>query len=287
MAGDSDEVRAALALDLEGDARATVQTGDTARLGHSVLDDRDLAQANQAPRPLRDDLPTWSGRLAEAGRDWRDDHAFASALVRDHPDQSFGYAELAFAEMTPRPERALVAAQRAVALDAGNPRHWSLVTNALMALGRRQQAYAAAARTLERLREVPGSDATLEELAEPGAQLEALLDTGDPLAARARVYSPGNDGGAAPLWTDVPDRRTFSFAALSGNVERFEVRCERDRLEGPVEAGRTWSLPEGTSDCRVFVFGADGASFDFIEHNESESVDVAARSAVARSDVLD
>jgi TonB family protein len=147
--------------------------------------------------------------------------------------------------------------------------------------------YAAAARTLERLEQVPGSDATLEELAEPGAQLEALLNTGNPLAARARVYSPGNDGGAAPLWTYVPDRRTFSFAALSGNVERFEVRCERDRLEGLVETGKTWSLPNGANDCRVFVFGEQGASFEFVEHPETESVDVAARTAVARSDVLD
>ena len=147
--------------------------------------------------------------------------------------------------------------------------------------------YAAARRTLERLQNVPGSAPLVDELAESAARLGRLLAAAEPLAARARLYRPGDSIAGTPLWTYVPTRRTFSFDALSGNVERFEVRCERDRLEGPVKAGRTWSLPEGSSDCRVFVFGADGASFDFIEHSESESVDVAARSAVARSDVLD
>lgn len=147
--------------------------------------------------------------------------------------------------------------------------------------------YAAARRTLDRLQAMPGSAPLVEELAAPAARLEQLTAAAAPLAARARLYRPGDSADSTALWTYVPARRTFSFDALSGNVERFEVRCERDRLEGPVEAGRTWSLPEGTGDCRVFVFGADGASFEFIEHSESESVDVAARSAVARSDVLD
>ena len=147
--------------------------------------------------------------------------------------------------------------------------------------------YAAAQRSLDRLRNVPGSESLLAELAEPSARLEQLLAADKPLTARARLYRPGNSGDGASLWSYVPARPTFSFDALSGNVERFEVRCERDRLEGPVKAGKTWSLPAGKGDCRVFVFGEDGASFDFIEHNASESVDAAARTAVARSDVLD
>ena len=106
-------------------------------------------------------------------------------------------------------------------------------------------------------------------------------------ASTMPMPSVGVSVGSTALWTYVPARRAFSFEALSGNVERFEVRCERNRLEGPVETGRTWSLPDGASDCRVFVFGEQGASFEFVEHTETESSDVAARTAVARSDVLD
>ena len=147
--------------------------------------------------------------------------------------------------------------------------------------------YAAAQRTLERMRQVPGSEAVLEELGEMIVSLDKALATDEPLAANARLYSPGHADRGESLWTYVPARRTFSFAALSGNVERFEVRCERDRLEGPVEAGKTWKLPDGADDCRVFVFGEQGASFEFVERSESESVDAAAPTAVARSDVLD
>ena len=131
--------------------------------------------------------------------------------------------------------------------------------------------YAAARRTLERLRDVPGSAPLVDELAEPGDRLGQLLAAAEPLTAHARLYRPGDSADSTALWTYVPARRTFSFDALSGNVERFEVRCERDRIEGPVEAGRAWSLPESSSDCRVFVFGADGASVDFIEHNDTET----------------
>lgn len=147
--------------------------------------------------------------------------------------------------------------------------------------------FSAADRTLARLRAVPDSHAVLDELAASVAQLEETMASRERLAASARLYTPGNADGVKSLWTYVPQHRTFSFAALSGNVERFEVRCERDRLEGPVEAGRAWSLPQGASDCQVFVFGEQGATFEFVEHNESESVDVAAGQTVARSDVLD
>ena len=85
----------------------------------------------------------------------------------------------------------------------------------------------------------------------------------------------------------MPARRTFSFAALNGNVERFEVRCERERLEGLIEADKTWSLPASAKNCQVFVFGEDGASFEFVEHLETESDDATGLTTVARSDVLD
>ncbi len=147
--------------------------------------------------------------------------------------------------------------------------------------------YAAANRTLQRLRRETGSAPDLEQIAELVRKLESALAGSDVIAARATISNPGGGAEGRPLWTYLPERRTFSFAALSGNVERFEVRCERDRLGGSVEADRTWSLPKGANDCRVFVFGELGASFEFVEHRESESVDVAARTAVARSDVLD
>ena len=65
------------------------------------------------------------------------------------------------------------------------------------------------------------------------------------------------------------------------------MRCERERLEGPIEAEKTWSLPESAGNCQVFVFGEDGASFEFVEHHEAQVPDATDEAAVARSDVLD
>ncbi len=54
-----------------------------------------------------------------------------------------------------------------------------------------------------------------------------------------------------------------------------------------MEAGRAWTLPDSAGNCQVLVFGDDGASFDFIEHNEEDSVDATAESAVATRNGLD
>ncbi len=147
--------------------------------------------------------------------------------------------------------------------------------------------YAAATETFRMLEDEPGSQNTVESLQDKIAEMERSLAAAEPIVARATVFNPCNSEEGKPLWTYVPVRRTFSFAALSGNVERFEVRCERDRLQGLVEAGKTWSLPASAGSCQVFVFGDDGASFEFVEHSETESVDATDQTAVARSNVLD
>ena len=44
--------------------------------------------------------------------------------------------------------------------------------------------------------------------------------------AKATIYKPCNCDAGEPLWSYTPARRSFSFAELNGNVERFEARCE-------------------------------------------------------------
>ena len=147
--------------------------------------------------------------------------------------------------------------------------------------------YAAARRTLALLRKQPGSKPDLDSIADLVTELDNKLSGSAAIAAHATIYTPSGDEGGQALWTYIPERQSFSFAALNGNVERFEVRCERNRLEGPVEAGKSWSLPEDAKNCRVIVFGDTGADFQFVEHSETESSEATAEEAVARSDVLD
>jgi TonB family protein len=147
--------------------------------------------------------------------------------------------------------------------------------------------FAAARTTLRALKREPGSQKDITALADLEARLEQALAGDEPIAAKAVLFNPCDSDVGQPLWTYAPARRTFSFAALNGNVERFEVRCERERLEGLVEADKTWSLPVSAKNCEVFVFGDDGASFEFVEHLETEPVGATGLTAVAKSDVLD
>ena len=147
--------------------------------------------------------------------------------------------------------------------------------------------YAAARRTLDQLMLQPGAGEAVAGLREQMSKLDEKLTGDSPIAAEAMLFNPSHTDDGEPIWAYSPVRQSFSFARLNGNVERFEVRCERNRLEGPVNAGKSWSLPEEAEKCRVIVFGDDGASFQFVEHNETESADATAEVAVARSDVLD
>ncbi|MDH3759166.1 MAG: hypothetical protein OES93_15040, partial [Gammaproteobacteria bacterium] len=113
----------------------------------------------------------------------------------------------------------------------------------------------------------------------------ALVDGDENIVAQAAIYNPCDCDAGTPLWYYKPARRTFSFANLSGNVERFEARCENRRVQGPVEVGTEWALAPEWGSCRVFVFGDDGATFEFVEHPAGAEDD--APTAVAEDDVLD
>lgn len=116
-------------------------------------------------------------------------------------------------------------------------------------------------------------------------EIRTLVNGDTDLVAGATLYNPCNCEAGEALWYYRPARRTFSFANLSGNVTRFEARCEKQRIRGAMETGKTWTLAPEWGNCRVFVFGDDGAQFDFVEHAAETQED--ASTPVARDDVLD
>jgi TonB family protein len=145
--------------------------------------------------------------------------------------------------------------------------------------------YSAALQTFRTLKTASGKTPVNEELSARAAEIEAIVDSEADLVAQATVYNPCDCDAGTPLWYYKPARRTFSFANLSGNVETFEARCEYQRVQGPVEVGTKWTLAPEWGSCRVFVFGDDGATFEFVEHPAGAMDDVP--TAVAEDDVLD
>ena len=179
--------------------------------------------------------------------------------------------------------RALAVSNR-TALDGEQRRE---VISKIFELEIETQQYGAALTTLEELRAEPGSDEDLASISDEITRLESSIGSSEPIVASATIYNPCNCDAGDPLWTYSPARRSFSFAELNGNVERFEARCENDRIGAQVETGTKWSLPADWGSCQVFVFGDDAATFVFIEHGEDAGDNDVGLSAVASSDVLD
>jgi len=148
--------------------------------------------------------------------------------------------------------------------------------------------YSAALKTLDTLREVPGSGAAVTRLTPYATKIQASLENEPRLLANAKVSNPCDCAASIALWDYIPIRRIFSFANLNGNVERFEARCERQRLSAAVETDKHWILGADWGSCQIFVFGDDGATFDLVEHlPDGEDNKASDQTAMARNHVLD
>ncbi len=147
--------------------------------------------------------------------------------------------------------------------------------------------YAEATRTFRLLEKERDNRAEMREFGPRAAEIKALLASDDTVTAAATIYNPCDCDAGEPLWYYRPARRTFSFANLNGNVERFEARCDSMRIRGDVVEGKRWTLAPEWGNCRMFVFGDDRASFDFLEHPTGSEDESSGESAVARSHVLD
>ena len=126
--------------------------------------------------------------------------------------------------------------------------------------------YSAALRSATTIENTRDNEASLERIRPRVEEIEGLLADAKAIRASATIINPCNCDEGTPLWSYVPARRIFSFEETSGNVERFEARCEGQRISGAVESDKAWELDPEWGFCRVFVFGDDGASFRFVEH---------------------
>ena len=126
--------------------------------------------------------------------------------------------------------------------------------------------YSGAIRSAQTIENTRNNEETLERIAPRLEEIEGIVADADVIRASATIANHCDCDEGTPLWHYVPVRRIFSFEDTSGNVERFEARCESQRISGTVELGKTWTLDPEWGFCRVFVYGDDGASFRFVEH---------------------
>lgn len=148
--------------------------------------------------------------------------------------------------------------------------------------------YSAAMQSFDELEKVKDSDDVVARVSPKAAQIINMLAHQDTVIAKATIANPCDCEGGVALWHYAPQRRTFSFDSLNGNVNSFEARCETQRIRGDVVTGQQWSLPDEWGYCQVFVFGDDGATFDFLSHlQDADDNDAASDTVVATNHVLD
>ncbi len=141
--------------------------------------------------------------------------------------------------------------------------------------------YGAALVSFESLQRLTDYEETIARMAPIAAEIRDILANQETITANATIANPCNCEGGTPLWHYSPERRVFSFDNIAGKVSNFEARCDMQRISGEVETGKQWELPEDWGYCQVFVFGEEGASFDFLGHLQTANADIEA--AVARN----
>ena len=148
--------------------------------------------------------------------------------------------------------------------------------------------YSEALHTFSLLTDVPGSTETVERNAARAEEIRSMLENDEVVTANASIANPCDCDAGVPLWSYSPARRIFSFDNVSDGVANFEARCERHRIGGTTVPGQKWTLSDDWGYCKVFVFGEDGATFDFLEHlHTDEEIEKPDETAVAKRYVLD
>lgn len=93
------------------------------------------------------------------------------------------------------------------------------------------------------------------------AKLHAAIDDRAPLVANAKVPQPPREA----VWQHTLLRRNFTFGQTSGALDRFDLRCDQHGIESPVSDKAEWTVPGSWTGCVIYVHGAPGASFEFVE----------------------
>jgi TonB family protein len=103
-----------------------------------------------------------------------------------------------------------------------------------------------------------------EEVIKTVERINEALANPMPFSFEARL-EPSLTGSELAVWHHRLSRPTFSFADIKGRLDRFRLACLRQAVEAEANDKLQWTVNQGWGDCTLFVFGASGTTFEFIE----------------------
>jgi TonB family protein len=133
------------------------------------------------------------------------------------------------------------------------------------------QHYADALETLETIEGLNLDDDKAAKLALFKKQIAGLRNTDQALAINGEIGEAREEHHGAGMWWHTLLRRTAGIEAVSGSLERVELRCDWRRVKAKPEKGRAWRIPPDWGECSIYVFGEPGSTFQLLEYSSAPS----------------
>jgi hypothetical protein len=106
------------------------------------------------------------------------------------------------------------------------------------------------------------TDPVISKVAETQTKLDALPSYG------VNLRIP--DAAQADGWGLFLYRRYFTFTHIVGKLERLSIDCREKTVASPISDNAEWSVPKDWSDCRVFVRGTLGTTFQIVQFSSPQ-----------------
>ncbi len=122
-----------------------------------------------------------------------------------------------------------------------------------------QKKYASAMNTLNRFEDMEGVD---EALLQQAAKYRRAIDD---LKSSAKIISVEGTIAQNNQWRHELIRNRFSVVDVEGNIDEFDLICQRNRLRFKYEPEFEYSFAGSSGTCSVSVRGDPGSNFKLIQ----------------------
>jgi TonB family protein len=151
------------------------------------------------------------------------------------------------------------------------PKVYLTVMLKIFSLQAQFQHYADALKTLETVEELDLDDDVTTKLRQIAKGIEELKTSDRAVAIEGEIGEAQEEHHGAGMWWHTLLRRTAGIEAVSGSLERVELRCDWRRVKAKPEKGRAWRIPPDWGDCSIYVFGEPGSTFQLLEYSSTPS----------------
>jgi TonB family protein len=151
------------------------------------------------------------------------------------------------------------------------PSVYRSVLSKIFNLQMQYQHYAGALETVETLEGLDLDDAATEKLKQIVKEIERIKTDDRAVAIEGTIGEASEEYDGAGVWWHTLLRRTAGIEAVSGSLERVELRCDWRRVKAKPEKGRAWRIPPEWGDCSIYVFGEPGSTFQLLEYSSTPS----------------